>query len=106
MKAKNIDINEIITRIGHYRNEAQLSARGLSLTIDKNGAYINHLENKKVNLKVSVLLDILDVFEISCAEFFSDNYETYKEDKEILDLLKALPLERKKLILELIKNIK
>jgi len=101
-----MDINEIIDRISYFRNKSNLSARELSLMIDKNGAYINHLENSKFNIKVSILLEILSALEVSCAEFFSDNYATYKQDREIFDLLNALPAERKKLFLDLMRNTK
>ena len=99
-----MDINEIIDRISYFRNKSNLSARELSLMIDKNGAYINHLENSKFNIKVSILLEILSALEVSCSEFFSDNYATYKQDREIFDLLNALPAERKKLFLDLMRN--
>lgn len=101
-----MDINEIINRIGYFRNKKNLSARELSLRIDKNEAYINHLESSKFNLKVSILLNILNALEISCAEFFSDNYANYEQDKEILDLLNALPAERKNSFIDLMKNTK
>lgn len=99
-----MNMDEIINRISYFRNKSNLSARELSLRIDKNGAYINHLESSKFNIKVSVLLDILRELDITCTEFFSDNYATYKQDKEILDVLNALPAERKNAFLDLMKN--
>ncbi|MFQ7078711.1 MAG: helix-turn-helix domain-containing protein [Christensenellaceae bacterium] len=63
-------MDEIINRISYFRNKSNLSARELSLRIDKNGAYINHLESSKFNIKVSVLLDILRELDITCTEFF------------------------------------
>ncbi len=101
-----MDREEIINRISYFRNKRNLSARELSLRIDKDGAYINHLESSKFNLKVSVLLDILDALDLTCAEFFSDNFATYKQDKEIFDLLNALPVERKNSFIDLMKNVK
>lgn len=101
-----MDVKEIINRIGYFRNKLNLSARELSLRIDKNEVYINHLESNKFNLKVSVLLDVIEALEISCDEFFSENYTNYRQDKEISDLLKKLPTERKDAFLDLMKNTK
>lgn len=101
-----MDVKEIINRIGYFRNRLNLSARELSLRIDKNEVYINHLESNKFNLKVSVLLDVIEALEISCDEFFSENYTNYRQDKEISDLLKKLPTERKDAFLDLMKNTK
>ena len=101
-----MDLDILVQRIGYFRNKKNLSARELSLRIEKNEAYINHLESSKFNIKVSVLLDILRELDITCTEFFSDNYATYKQDKEILDVLNALPAERKNAFLDLMKNTK
>lgn len=101
-----MDLNEIINRIGYFRNKKNLSARELSLLIGKHGGYINKLENKDFNLPTSVLLKILETLNISCEEFFADNYADYEQDKEIFDLLNALPAERKKSFIDLMKNTK
>jgi len=39
-----MNLNDIIDRIGYFRNKSNLSARALSLNIDKNPAYITKLE--------------------------------------------------------------
>ena len=77
-------IDELIMRIGYFRNNKKLSARELSL----------------------MLLNIIDALEISCAEFFSENYTNYKHDKEIINLLSNLSTERKNSFIDLIKNTK
>ena len=100
-----MNIDEIINRISYFRNNSNLSARELSLRIDKNGAYVNHLESSKFNLKVTILLDILDALGISCEEFFADDYRNYNQDKEILKRLQKLSAEQKNLIIDLIKNM-
>ena len=101
-----MDLNSLVHRIGYFRIQKNFSARDLSLKIEKSATYINQIESKNFNISLPVLFKIMEILEISCAEFFSDNYETYKEDKEILDLLKALPLERKKSFLDLMRNVK
>ena len=100
------DIDDVIKRINYFRNKSNLSARELSLRINKNAAYINQIECKNFVVSLPVLFSIIEALEISCAEFFSDDYATYQEDKEILALLRALPLERKKSFLDLMRNTK
>lgn len=60
----------LIERIGYFRNEAQLSARELSLRIDKNAAYINHFESGRFYIGVPVLTGVLEALDISFEEFF------------------------------------
>lgn len=99
-------IDELIYRIGYFRNKKNLSARELSLRIGKSGTYINQIECRNFTLSLPVLFDIIDVLEISFAEFFSDNYQSYRQDKEITDILNSLSPERKKTFLDLMKNTK
>ena len=72
----------------------------------KSDTYINKMECKDFTLSVPVLFDIIEALNVSCAEFFSDNYSNYQQDKEILDLLKTLPKDRKISFLDLMKNSK
>lgn len=99
-------LDELSRRIGYFRNEKGLSARELSLSVGKSETYINQVESKNFNISLPMLFAILDALEISCAEFFSDNYMNYKQDKEIIDLLGNLSTERKKSFIDLMKNTK
>ncbi|MCI8612664.1 MAG: helix-turn-helix transcriptional regulator [Clostridia bacterium] len=56
-------------RIGYFRNQKNLSARELSLRLGKSPTYINQIKSRNFNLSLPALLDIIDVLEISCAEF-------------------------------------
>ena len=101
-----MDLNELVQRIGYFRNKINLSARELSLRIGKSETYINQVECRNFTVSLPVLFEIIEALEITCAEFYSDNYVAYKQDKEILDLLNALPAERKKSFIDLMKNTK
>lgn len=101
-----MDLNEIVLRIGYFRNKKELSARELSLRIGKSETYINQIESKHFTLSLPVLLEILGVLEVSATEFFSDNYANFRQDKEILDLLNKLSVERKNSFIDLMKNTK
>lgn len=101
-----MDLNELVQRIGYFRNKINLSARELSLRIGKSETYINQVECRNFTVSLPVLFEIIEALEITCAEFYSDNYVAYKQDKEILNTLNALPAERKNSFLDLIKNTK
>lgn len=101
-----MNLDNLIQRIGYFRNKKNLSARELSLRIGKSNTYINQIECKNFTLSLPVLFDIINALEISAAEFFSDNYQNYEQDKEILSILYALSPDRKKSFLDLMKNTK
>lgn len=101
-----MDINEIVNRISYFRNEANLSARELSLRIGKSDTYINHLESCKFNIKINVVLEILEALNVSCEKFFSNNFRNYDQDKELFDLIQLLPEERKTSFIDLMKHTK
>lgn len=95
---------DIIDRISFFRTKKNLSARELSLRIDKHEGYINKLESLDFNLPTSVLLEIIDALEISPAEFFADNYQTFKKDEELLTLIKSLPQSKKDSLITFIRK--
>ena len=101
-----MNINEIVNRISYFRIQANLSARELSLRIGKSETYINHLESKPFNFKINVILDIIAALNITCEKFFSENYRSYDNDIEILNIIKNVPEDRKRTIIDLIKHIK
>ena len=101
-----MNLDELTLRIGYLRNMKNLSARELSLRLGKSPTYINQIESRNFNLSLPALFDIIDVLEISCAEFFADNYADYKQDKEIMDILNKLPSDRKASFIDLMRNTK
>lgn len=101
-----MEIKDLTFRIGYFRNRKNLSARELSLRLGKSPTYINQIESGNFVVSVPVLFNIIEVLEISCAEFFADNYVDYEKDKEIIEILNRLPSERKKSFIDLMKNTK
>lgn len=100
-----MEIKDLILRIAYFRNKQNLSARELSLRIGKHEGYINKLESKDFNLSAEVLLTIIDALNISCEEFFADNFMTFKRDKEINNFFKNLSDDSKNIVLSLMKKI-
>lgn len=95
-------VDEVIDRISALRTRAELSARALSLTINKNPAYIAQLESKKgFEPSLSVILDICEVCGVTPEEFFYHDVEAYKVDKQVIEFLKTLSEKQKKAIMNL-----
>lgn len=95
-------INEIIDRISVIRTKADLSARALSMTINKNPAYISQLESKNgFEPSLSAILDICEVCGVTPEEFFYHDMNAYKLDMEFIDFLKTLSETQKKAIMNL-----
>lgn len=101
---KKIDYNDVIHRIGYFRTKANLSARETSFRLGYSEQFIKRIENKSVELKVSTLLDFLDIVDITAQDFFyTDNNN---EDKNVLELYNSLSSDNKQIILDLMKKLK
>lgn len=99
-----MEIKEILSRIGYVRNKANLSAREVSLRMGMSPQYVAQLESGRIVLTVEKLLQILDICDFPIERFFSSNIADYKVDNELKLLIESLPLDKKKNIIEFIKN--
>ncbi len=97
-------IKEILSRIGYVRNSANLSAREVSLRMGMSEQYVAQLESGRIVLTVEKLLQILEICNFSIERFFSSNINDYKVDKELENLIHSLPANKKKSIIEFIKQ--
>ncbi|MDR1917504.1 MAG: helix-turn-helix domain-containing protein [Christensenellaceae bacterium] len=79
-------MKKIITRIGYFRTQKNLSARELSLRIGKHDTYINTLESKDFNLPVNALLEIIDALGITCEEFFANDFSNFQKNKAVSEM--------------------
>ena len=98
-----MDIKDVMARIGYFRNRANLNAKALSLSIDKNPAYITKMEHGEYEPSMRVVLDIIEACGTTPEEFFSENINSYKADKEILNLIKKADKTKKMAIQTLLK---
>ncbi len=98
-----MDLKDVIQRIGYFRNRANLSARALSLDIDKNPAYITKLEVGEFEPSMQVVLDIIETCGTTPEEFFYENVNSYKLDKENLQIIEKLNESKKTALKELLK---
>lgn len=101
-----ITYNDVINRIGYFRNKANLSLRETSLRLGYNPQFMKTIENKSIELKVKTLLDFCDIVDITPQDFFYLGEEYNKEDKNVLDLYSGLSFESRKIVLDLMKKLK
>ena len=101
-----IDYDEIINRVGYFRNKANLSMRETSGRLGMNPQFMKTIENKKIELKVKTLLDFCDLVDISMQDFFYLGKEYNKDDKFMLGLFNELSGDNKKMIVDLMKRLK
>ena len=99
-----MEIKEILSRIGYVRNKANLSAREVSQRMGMSPQYVAQLESGRIVLTVEKLLQILEICEFPIERFFSSNIVDYTFDNELKSLIESLPTEKKKNIIEFIKN--
>ena len=99
-----MEIKDILSRIGYVRNKADLSAREVSLRMGMSPQYVAQLESGRIVLTVEKLLQILEICDFPVERFFSSNIVDYNVDNELKILIEALPLDKKKNIIEFIKK--
>lgn len=103
---KNINYDEILNRIGYFMNKSNLSARAVSLRLGYSEQFIQRILSKKVELKISTLLQIFEILDITPHDFFYLGKDYNKEDKNILDLFNQLSGDSKQTIINLIKQMR
>lgn len=99
-----MEIKEILLRVGYVRNQANLSAREVSLRMGMSPQYVAQLESGRIVLTVEKLLQILEICNFPIERFFSSNIEDYSVDNELKSLIESLPADKKKNIIEFMKN--
>ena len=101
-----IDYDEVINRIGYFRNKANLSMRDASGRLGMNPQFMKTIESKQIELKVKTLLDFCDIVDITVQDFFYLGKEYNKDDKYMLDMFNSLSADSKRTIVDLIKKLK
>ena len=99
-----MEIKEILTRVGYVRNQANLSARELSGRMGMSPQYVAQIESGRIVLTVEKLLQILKICNFPLERFFSNNIVEYNTDKELENLIQNLNANKKKNLIEFIKN--
>lgn len=101
-----MDINDLVIRIKQARERANLSARELSLRLNKNDSYINKVESKEFCPTIDMLFQIIECCNTTPEEFFYRDFLTYQDDKHLLDYFHKLTKKQKQAILNLYETDK
>lgn len=99
-----MEIKDVLSRIGYVRTNAKLSARELSLRMGMNPQYVAQIESGRIVLTVEKLLQILEICEFPIERFFSSDINDYEINNELVSLIEKLPENKKKNIIEFIKQ--
>jgi len=102
---KKTSYDEIIDRIGFYRNKSNLSLRETSMRLGYNPQFMKTIENKSIELKVRTLLDFCDIVDISIEDFFNVNQYS-KQDLMLLEKFNKLEEKEKEMLLYIIDRLK
>jgi len=102
---KKTSYDEIIDRIGFYRNKSNLSLRETSMRLGYNPQFMKTIENKSIELKVRTLLDFCDIVDISIEDFFNVNQYS-KQDLMLLEKFNKLEEKDKEMLLYIIDRLK
>jgi len=99
----NLSKQDILNRIGYFRNKKNISAYKLGLELGHAKTYFYRIESGEIELTIELLLDVLDILGVSTTEFFCPFIDD--ESIEILNNYKNLSPENKLTIKELIKKL-
>ena len=99
-----MEIKEILARIGFVRNQANLSAREVSMRMGMSPQYVAQVESGRIVLTMEKLLQILEICNFPIERFFSPNISDYEVDLELQLLIQSLPADKKRHIIEFMKN--
>lgn len=103
MKNINLSKNEILARIGYFRNKKNISAYKLGLELGHSKTYFYRVESGEIALTIDTFLEILDILQITTTEFFCPDVAQLDEYKEFFDLLNSFSKEEQKSILTFLK---
>lgn len=104
MEHINLSKKEIIERIGYFRNLRKISAYKLGLELGHSKTYFYRIESGEIQLTLEKFLEVLDILQVTTAEFFCPNLK--EDDNNLLNLINDLSPENKNTILNLIKKLK
>ena len=90
MKEISFEQENIMQRVGFFRNKKNISASELSRSLGHRRNYIYRLEKCEIKLDLSTLQEILEILNVSVSEFFSFNYASYEQDKKFIETFNKL----------------
>ena len=99
-----MNYKQIVERLSLIRTRKNLSSRELGLMLGNSDTYFYKVEDGSIVLNVPKLCEILEALEVDTEEFFYDDFDNYKKDKEILGITKSLSREELEALILLLKR--
>lgn len=104
MENINLSKQEIIDRIGYFRNLRNISAYKLGMKLGHSKTYFYRIESGEIQLTLEMLLDILEILHVTTTEFFCPILKG--DDLMLFDAIGNLSNDSKQTILDLMKKLK
>lgn len=99
-----MNYKQIVERLSLIRTRKNLSSRELGLMLGNSDTYFYKVEDGSIVLNVPKLCEILEALEVDTEEFFYDDFDDYKKDKELLGITKSLSKEELEALILLLKR--
>ena len=101
-----IDADFISDRIAKLRNEKNISARDMSLSLGQSQSYINNIENKKALPSMQMFLYICEYLGVEPKDFFEEDITDPSKLNEAVETFKSLSPKQLDLLIALAKEMK
>lgn len=101
-----MDYKQIIERLSLIRTRKNLSSREFGRMLGNSDTYFYKVEDGSIIISLPKLLEMLEALEIDTEEFFYNDYDNYKRDKQILVITKTLSNEELDAMILLLKRKK
>lgn len=101
-----MDYKQIIERLSLIRTRKNLSSREFGRMLGNSDTYFYKVEDGSIVINLPKLIEMLDALEIDTEEFFYNDFDNYKKDKEILEITKSLSKEEFEALITLLKRKK
>lgn len=101
-----MDYKQIIERLSLIRTRKNLSSREFGRMLGNSDTYFYKVEDGSIVINLPKLIEILDALEIDAEEFFYNDFDNYRKDKEILEITKSLSKEEFEALITLLKRKK
>ena len=99
-----MDYKQIIERLSLIRARKNLSSREFGRMLGNSNTYFYKVEDGSIILSLPKLMEMLEALEIKTEEFFYNDFDNYKKDKEILEITKSLSTEELEALILLLKR--
>ncbi|MBR6982555.1 MAG: helix-turn-helix transcriptional regulator [Ruminococcus sp.] len=101
-----MDADFISDRIAKLRNEKNISARDMSLSLGQSQSYINNIENKKALPSMQMFLYICEYLGVEPKDFFEEDITDPSKLNEAVETFKSLSPKQLDLLIALAKEMK